>query len=193
MPASVQPVITTPRLVLRPWTEDDASGLRDLAGRREIADTMISVPHPFQEDYARSWIAGHGASFARGEAVHCAVTLASNGALTGAIEIRSIDKEHNHAELSCWIGVDWWGQGLATEAGFAMVRHGFEQLGLNRIVAFHMARNPASGRALEKIGMRREGLLRQCVRKWGRYEDVVPMAILREDWLRAVARPSPDR
>ena len=69
------------------------------------------------------------------------------------------------------------------------MRHGFEQLQLNRILAFHMVRNPASGRVLEKIGMKQEGLLRQCVRKWNRFEDMVLMAVLHEDWT-AQIRPS---
>ena len=50
-----------------------------------------------------------------------------------------------------------------------------------------MVRNPASGRVLEKSGMQREGLLRQRVRKWGRFEDVVILAILRKDWENAQA------
>jgi [ribosomal protein S5]-alanine N-acetyltransferase len=54
-------------------------------------------------------------------------------------------------------------------------------LGLNRICAHHMVRNPAAGKVLERIGMQREGLLRQRVRKWGNYEDVVVYATLRED------------
>ncbi len=45
-----------------------------------------------------------------------------------------------------------------------------------------MVRNPASGRVLEKSGMQREGLLHQRVRKWGKFEDVVVFAILRQDW-----------
>ena len=45
-----------------------------------------------------------------------------------------------------------------------------------------MVRNPASGRVLEKVGMKREGLLRQRVRKWGVFEDVILVAILRDDW-----------
>ncbi len=49
-----------------------------------------------------------------------------------------------------------------------------------------MVRNPASGRVLEKVGMKREGLLRQRVRKWGVFEDVVLMAILQSDWLKGM-------
>jgi [ribosomal protein S5]-alanine N-acetyltransferase len=177
-----RPTIETARLILRPWNADDVAALQRLAGRREIADTMISVPHPFTEQYAEEWIAGHAEACARGNALHFAITLASTGSLVGAVELRAIDAEHSHAEMSCWVGVEWLGQGFATEATGAVLRHAFEQLNLNRLVAFHMVRNPASGRALEKIGMKREGLLRQCVRKWGRFEDVVVMAILRDDW-----------
>ncbi|MCL4180231.1 MAG: GNAT family N-acetyltransferase [Verrucomicrobia bacterium] len=50
-----------------------------------------------------------------------------------------------------------------------------------RVYAPYVVRNPASGRVLEKVGMRREGLLRQRVRKWGVFEDVVILATLRSD------------
>ena len=46
------------------------------------------------------------------------------------------------------------------------------KLALNRIHAHHFSRNPASGRVLEKIGMRHEGCLRQHIRRWGRFEDI---------------------
>jgi len=60
--------------------------------------------------------------------------------------------------------------------------YGFEVLGLNRLYAYHMTRNPASRRVLEKNGFRKEGVLRQRVRKWGKFEDVALWAFLREDW-----------
>jgi len=177
-----EPTLKTARLILRPWNTADADVLQLLAGRREIADTMISVPHPFTKHHAETWIAGHAQAYARGNALHFAITLASTGSLVGAIELRDINTEHSHAELSVWVGVEWWGQGFATEAARAVLGHGFEQCNLNRIVAFHMVRNPASGCVLERIGMRREGLLRQGVRKWNQFEDVVVMAALRDSY-----------
>jgi RimJ/RimL family protein N-acetyltransferase len=75
-----------------------------------------------------------------------------------------------------------WGKGYATEAGRAAVRFGFEHLGLNKIWSCHMVRNPASGRVLAKLGMKREGLLRQHVRKNEAFEDVVARGLLREEW-----------
>jgi RimJ/RimL family protein N-acetyltransferase len=58
-------------------------------------------------------------------------------------------------------------------------------MGINRVHAYHMLRNPASGRVLARLGFREEGVLRQRVRKWGVFEDVVLQALLKEDWLEA--------
>ena len=62
-----------------------------------------------------------------------------------------------------------------------MVRYGFEELGLNRIEARHMTRNPASGRVMAKAGMKLEGTLRQQVLKWDSFEDLVIYGILASD------------
>ena len=180
-----QPTLETERLVLRPLTAQDAPALQRLAGRREIADTTISIPHPYSEPQARQWIAGTADLFARGKAAAFGIQLKREGNLVGASGLRDVEAEHSQAELGFWVAVEWWGQGYATEAARAVVGFGFEQLGLNRIYAHHMVRNPASGRVLARIGMKQEGLLRQRVRKWEVFEDVVLMALLREGWAAA--------
>ena len=86
------------------------------------------------------------------------------------------------AELGYWIGKPYWGQGYCTEAARATLDFGFEQLGLNRIFAHHFARNPASGRVMQKIGMTREGRLRQHVKKWDAFEDLELYGILKDHW-----------
>jgi [ribosomal protein S5]-alanine N-acetyltransferase len=183
-----QPTLETERLFLRPLTPRDAPVLSRLAGRREIADTTISIPHPYSEEQARQWIAGAADLFAKGKTVVFGLQLKREGTLAGAAGLRDIDTEHSLAELGFWVAVERWGQGYATEAARAVIGFGFEQLGLNRIYAHHMVRNPASGRVLAKLGMKPEGLLRQRVRKWGIFEDVVPMALLREEWAEASKR-----
>ncbi len=104
--------------------------------------------------------------------------------LIGGVELRAIDWEHLQGELSLWIGVTQQGRGYAGEALGALVGYGFDQLGLWRLYAYHMVRNPASGRVLERLGMRREGLMRDRVCKWGQFEDVVLCSILRSEWHR---------
>ena len=86
------------------------------------------------------------------------------------------------AELGYWIGVPYWGRGYATEAARAVMSHGFEDLGLNRIYAGYFARNNASGNIMRKLGMTHEGTLRQHHCKWGEFVDVVMYGILADEW-----------
>src|SRR5262249_18929431 len=152
-----------------------------LAGQREIAHTTISIPHPYSELQAREWIRKHGSQAVPASDVVFAITTKPDGVLIGTVGLRAINTEHAQAELGFWIGVPFWRQGYATEAAAAVVGYGFESLRLNRVFAHHMVRNPASGRVLQKIGMRPEGRLRQHVRKWGVFEDVQLLAILQEE------------
>jgi RimJ/RimL family protein N-acetyltransferase len=178
---SATPTLHTSRLLLGAFTPADAPDLRQLAGAREIADTTVSIPHPYDLDHALAWIGQQRRESVRGRATNFAIRLLDGSALIGCAGLRDIDREHSQAELGFWIGRAWWGQGYAREAAATVLRFGFEELGLNRICAHHMARNPAAGQVLRYIGMEREGVLRERVRKWGVYEDVVLYAILRED------------
>lgn len=180
----MEPTLETERLLLRPFAPGDAPVVVRLAGARAIADTTISIPHPYEIPQADAWIAQLPEEFRRGAGVHCAIALKASGELIGAIGLRGIDTEHSQAELGFWIGAPWWNQGYASEAARRLIGYAFAEMGLNRIYAHHMVRNPASGRVLRKAGMREEGLLRQRVRKWGVFEDVVLVAALREEWPR---------
>ena len=177
-----QTTLETERLVLRPLTPDDAATVARLAGSREVADTTISIPHPYSEAQAREWIAVCTTKSSAGKAIVFGVVTRDDAPLIGAVGLREIDAEHSQAEMGFWVGVQSWGKGYATEAARRVIRYAFKELKLNRVYAHHMVRNPASGRVLEKVGMKREGLLRQRVRKWGAFEDVVLLAILHDDW-----------
>jgi len=180
-----QPTLETERLVLRPLTLADAPTMARLAGAREIADTTISIPHPYSEAQAREWIVTQTGPANAAKNVVFGITLKEGGQLIGGAGMRETDPEHSQAEMGFWIGVEFWGRGYATEAARAVIKYAFGVLKLNRVYAHHMVRNPASGRVLVKIGMQREGVLRQRVRKWGVFEDVVLLAILRDEWLAA--------
>jgi RimJ/RimL family protein N-acetyltransferase len=178
---NAKPTLRTQRLVLGAFILRDAEDVQRLAGARDIADTTLAIPHPYELKHALAWIEQQQQETLVGSSFNFAVRLSSAGSLIGSVGLRDIDPEHRQAELGFWIGRDWWGQGYAREAAGAVLRFGFETLDLNRICAHHMARNPASGRVLLALGMQREGVLRQRVRKWGKYEDVVLYAILRAD------------
>jgi RimJ/RimL family protein N-acetyltransferase len=175
------PTIETERLLLRPYTLDDAADVQRLAGERAIADTTFRIPHPYPDGEAERFISTHAADYERDVAVNLAITLRSAGDLAGGIGLL-LAMEHMHAELGYWIAVPLWGCGYATEASRAVIVFAFEQLALNRVFAHHMARNPASGRVLEKAGMRREGTFPRHIRKGGRFEDIVHYGIVRAQY-----------
>ncbi len=177
-----QPVLETSRLRLRPIERSDKSAIQRAAGSRKIADTMISLPHPYPAGEAERYAARQQAAREAGHSVTFTINQKAEGKFCGLVELRDIDREHSQGELSFWLEVEAWGRGYMSEAVKAVVRYGFEHLGLNRLYAYHMLRNPASGGVLKKNAFNQEGLLRQCVRKWGQFEDVALWAILRKDW-----------
>lgn len=178
---SALPRLASARLLLRPFAQSDAAAVRLLAGDARIADTTALIPHPYPEGAAEAWIATHEATWESGHGLTLAVTLRATSELIGAIGL-TLAPEHRRAELGYWIGVPYWGRGYCTEAARLLVDHAFNGLKVHRVFAHHFVRNAASGRVLEKIGMTREGCLRQAFQKNGRFEDLGYYGILREEW-----------
>ena len=178
---AAQPTLSGARIDLRPFSLEDAPAVQALAGAREVASTTLTVPHPYQDGMAEAWIGTHAPAFAAGTQATYAIVDRIARHLIGAIGLM-IEPEHQRAELGYWIGVPFWNQGFATEAGDVILRFGFEQLKLNRIHARHFVRNPPSGRVLLKLGMRYEGRQRQHVRKWGEFEDLEQYGVLCGEW-----------
>ena len=178
-----QPQLLTRRLVIRPFDLTDADDVRRLAGEWEIADTTLNIPHPYEEGMAEEWIGTHKEGFDAGRLCNWALTLRDSDDLVGAVGLVTT-RRFDHAELGYWVGKPYWGQGYCTEAARAVLEYGFTRLGLYRIHASHMARNPASGRVMRKVGMSQEGVLRGHVKKWDKYEDLVVYGILKDEWLK---------
>jgi hypothetical protein len=106
----------TQRLVLRALRPEDASTVAQLAGRREIAHTTISIPHPYSEQQAQEWIATHTGQQNLTKQVAFAITTKADGELVGTMGLRDIDQEHCQAEMGFWIGVEWWGTAIQDRA-----------------------------------------------------------------------------
>jgi len=175
------PRLTTGRLTLRAFAPTDAGDVERLAGDHAIADTTLEIPHPYEKGMAEQWFANHKPKFDAGEQVNLAITAGGSGELIGAVGL-AISQRFDRAEIGYWIGKPYWGQGYCTEASQAVMAYGFTEVSLNRIYAVHFKRNPASGRVMQKLGMKQEGLLRQHIKKWDRYEDMVVYGILRSEW-----------
>ncbi len=172
------PILQTERLILRAFQMDDAPAVDKYVSEKEIAATTLNIPHPYTLEMAEEWIGTHKEAFENGQAVRFAITLGDSGELLGAIGLE-ITAAHERAEMGYWIGLPHWGKGYCTEAAIAAIQHGFDSLGLERIFATHLRRNPASGRVMLKAGMKHEGRLRHHIKKWGEFEDLEMYSLLR--------------
>jgi [ribosomal protein S5]-alanine N-acetyltransferase len=184
------PTVETKRLILRPFEMADAGTVQLLAGDRAIADTTLNIPHPYEDGVAEQWIATHQPKFEAGELVNFAIVLRATGECIGAIGL-VISGRFDRAELGYWIGRPFWNKGYCTEAARAVLAYGFTELNLNRIHASHLSRNPASGQVMLKLGMVKEGLFRQHVKKWEEYEDLVEYGIVKQDWVKSGGQAAP--
>ncbi len=153
-----QPELLTPRLCLRPFTQVDAPRVHTLAGDRDVAAGCVLIPHPYPAGLAERWIASHAEAWQHQIAVIYAITERTSGLLLGSISLmlseqrqadRSIKLVGN---LGYWLGREYWGQGLMSEAVAALLDFAFHELGVDRVEAEHTPENPASGRVMEKNG-----------------------------------------
>jgi RimJ/RimL family protein N-acetyltransferase len=172
-----RPTLETERLFLRPFELSDASRVQLLAGDRAIAATTKNIPHPYEDGMAEQWIGAHQERFERGQEAVFAIVLKDGSDLIGAIGLNLNLKQEN-AELGYWIGKAYWGCGYCTEAGHVVLRYAFDELHLHRVHARHLGHNPASGRVMQKLGMRHEGRQREHVKKWDEFYDVEAYGIL---------------
>ena len=159
-----------PGCVLREWRVSDKTDLVVSANNRNVWRNLTETfPHPYAETDADSWleIAANA-----GRSVHLAITL--NGIAIGGIgAIAGQGIAAQTAQLGYWLGEPYWGKGVASAAGQAMVHHLKAQRSFARLEAPIFAWNPASMRVLEKLGFQREGTLRQSVTKDGQLIDSV--------------------
>ena len=175
------PVLETERLILHRLEFRDAERVRTLANQREIAMMVTPMPHPYTLQHAQDWIAMTRAAIEMKTGFPFGIWLKAEEKLIGAMEIGN-EMRHRRGELGYWLGKAFWGQGYTTEAAYSVLRFTFETLGLNRVFATHYARNPASGRVMQKIGMTYEGTLRGHVVKWGEPIDLLYYSILRAEY-----------
>ena len=154
-----QPEIATERLLLRPFRAGDAEDVRLLANSHNVSRTTLNIPYPYEPGVAERWIAGHPRLWELRNSGTWAITLEGPGTLLGAITLSWIIS--TRGELGYWIGEAYWGRGYCSEAARALIEFGFGRLEMTRIVAEHLRGNPASGRVMQKAGMRHTGSRRK--------------------------------
>ncbi|WP_078552050.1 GNAT family N-acetyltransferase [Bacillus alkalicellulosilyticus] len=150
---------------------------------KEIAETTVSLPHPYPRETVDWWINFVRESMNKGCAYEFGLFKKDNpNEYIGNCGFVGVSNEHNHGELGYFINPIHWNNGYGTEACARLVEFGFTTLGLERIHGRCMAKNKASKRVMEKCGLKVEGLAKHEVFKWGKYEDVYHLGLIRSEW-----------
>jgi [ribosomal protein S5]-alanine N-acetyltransferase len=171
-------IIETARLRLRPLGLHDVEAVLSYATDPEWA-RYLPVPQPYRREHAEQFVASQ---VLLDRERHPAWAIEHEGVVRGGINIR-FDFTNQVGEIGYSIARSHWGQGLTTEAAQAVLEAAFVAYGdLKRIRAMADARNTGSLRVMEKIGMRREGTLRQNRVVRGESIDEVWCGILRSEW-----------
>jgi RimJ/RimL family protein N-acetyltransferase len=142
--------LRTERLVLRPPRLEDARTIAALVNDRRIAHNTARIPHPYAVADAHAFLTAVTAS--ERDAVFL---ITAHGSVIGCC---GIEQSADGAELGYWLGVDFWGQGYATEAARAVIDHAFGELGCDALQAGARVSNSASRRVLEKCGFQWTGV-----------------------------------
>lgn len=105
----------------------------------------------------------------------------------GNIKIGPINKYHNHADISYFIGNKaYWNKGIITEAIGLVCKFGFLTIGLNKIEAGVYETAIGSWMALEKNGFQREGIFKEQVILGGKYIDIYRYGLLMSEWIEKI-------
>lgn len=173
--------LQTQRLCLRPFMENDAQDMfENWAGDEEVTKYLTWPTHK-DVSQTRKWLAFRQEQYADPKYYGWCVVLRQTGRAVGDISVVRMKEEIAEAELGWVLSRALWGEGLMPEAGRAVIDFLLDEVGFNRVCARHDARNPKSGRAMIKCGMRYEGTLRQSDRNNSGLCDTACYAILRCD------------
>jgi len=139
-------------LLLRPPAPADAERIQALANDPELAANLSRMPHPYDIAMAHGWIADAQAKRAAGEQHAYVIERLADRIVVGTITLRPQATVKGH--FGYWVGREFWGQGIATGATRSAINLLFTHGDSAELWARHLAANAASGRVMEKNGMR---------------------------------------
>ena len=182
-------ILKTNRLILRPWRDEDAGNLYKYA-----SDPLIGPPagwpvHKSVEE-SREIIR---TVFSTAETY--AVCLKDSDLVIGCVGLKlgedtDMTDHEDECELGYWLGREFWGQGLIPEAARELLRHAFEDLGMNAVWCGYYEGNSKSRRVMDKLGFRyhhySEGLEVELLNE---IRDGHVMLLTREEWKKIPSRP----
>lgn len=178
--------LKTERLLLRPFEPGDLDDLHAYRSNPEVCRYLYSEPATVEDSEKRLENSlTMGELTEEGQWLVLAVEWRER--VIGDVVLKWVSEKDRQGELGYVFNPEFHGKGLAREASEAMLKIGFDDLGLHRITAQCDPRNEPSWRLMERLGMRREAHFRECEIFKGEWGDVFVYALLAEEYRRAQA------
>lgn len=175
------PIIKTDRLRLRKPRIKDIPRIMEYADNPKVADMTLNIPHPYKEEDAIFWLNMAHKGFKEKSKFIFAICLLPTDEFIGGIGLR-INEKFNRAELGFWIGEPFWNNGYATEATREVLKFGFKEVNIHKILATHLLNNPASGKVMTKNGMIKEGELKDHIKKGNKYFSLIQYRLTQNEF-----------
>ena len=175
--------IETKQLILRPFKAADAQVMFDnWASDDEVTKyltwtthTDVSVTQMVVDD----WMSHYNEK----DYYQYAITVKENGdEPVGGISVVQINDLIKNMEVGYCIGKKWWNKGIVTEAFNALIKFFFEEVGAEKVSARHDVDNPASGRVMQKCGLKFEGVIRRELLVKEKPRDLAHYSILKDEY-----------
>ena len=173
--------LTTDRLILRPFRPEDTKPYLQMYRDREV---WRFIPPGVWRDGGRKNIPGWRQRNRSGRAYHFIIRTREGNEFVGEIAIFGLDWDWRNAELGYHLNRPHWGNGFASEAAGALTAWAFETAKLVRLYARPFEANVPSVRLLHTLGFRQAGRRAKWARIGGRWEALLEMDLLKEDFVR---------
>ncbi|WP_435897261.1 GNAT family N-acetyltransferase [Streptomyces tsukubensis] len=190
---SLKPTLHGEKVTLRPFTEADVPVMAAILDDPEVlrftgsADDASGpgAADPQATAALHTWYTSRNDQHDR---LDLAVVDRTSGRVVGEVVLHEWDPTNRNCRFRTLIGPEGRGRGLGTEATRLIVDHGFEHIGLHRIVLSVFAFNPRARRVYEKVGFVAEGVEREVLRHGDTWVDATAMSVLAHEW-QALRRP----
>lgn len=174
--------LETERLILRQFKIEDYVEMYNNWACEDAVTKFLTWQTHTNQDVTKSVLADWIPKYENKDFYNWAIELKEENRLIGNISVVSLREETLSAILGYCIGSKWWGKEIMPEAGKAVLKYLFEEVGFNRIAANHDKNNLKSGRVMQKIGMTYEGTLRSAGFCNQGIIDDVRYSILKSEW-----------
>ena len=177
--------LSTRRLILRPFSLEDAPAMfQNWANDPEVSRYVTWPPHG-QLSVTQALLEEWTSQYLNPDFYHWCITKRENGEAIGDISVVKQSQRDCSCEIGYCLSRAYWGNGIVTEAFFAVLDFLFTQVQFHRVEAEHVIENPASGNVMKKCGLQFEGISRESTLLLSdhQFHDIAHYAILQKDWV----------